>query len=199
MPRAAILFAFAASLALLPGPSRAALIQRPTLTALCAQSTDIVEARLARKHLPGKPEWADTFSATVLSTLAGSCKPGDHLLLHSDLSLYDPAQTGQHCLLFLTRAPGNTGVQVVDMYLIDTHNRVRRYFQPSNPGGLRAEGFRMTETGRQPGLHGQYTALMTAVEDDTQETKYLTLAAERQAITAKWNAKKITKTKGNTP
>ena len=198
MPRAALLLAFAASLALLPGPGRAALIPRLDLTALCAQSTDIVEAKLIRTHRAGTPQWKDTFSATVSSTLAGSCKSGDRLWLNGDLSLYDPARPGQHVLLFLARRPSSSQAAVVDMRLIDTHNRVRRYFQPSNPGGLRAEGFRMTETGRQPGLHGQYTALMTA-EDDTQQTKYLTLAAERQAITAKWNAKKITKTKGNTP
>ena len=189
MTFAAILLAFAASLALLPGPGRAALIQRPTLTALCAQSTDIVEARLARKHLPGKPEWADTFSATVLSALAGSSKPGDRLLLNSDLSLYDPARTSQHCLLFLARSQNSPRVRLVDMWLIDTHNRVRRYFQPSNPGGLLAEGFRMRETGRPKWPHGQVTLILIAMQNDAGENKYPTLAEERRVIAAYWAAK----------
>ena len=189
MPRAAILLAFAASLALLPGPGRAALLQRPTLTALCAQSTDIVEARLTRKHLPGKPEWADTFSATALSTLAGSCKSGDRLLLKTDLSLYDPARTGQHCLLFLIRGQDGPYVHVIDMWLIDTHSRVRRYFQPSNPGGLLAEGFQLTETGQKKWPHGQVTLILTAVQNDTGENTYPTLAEERRVIAAYWAAK----------
>ena len=192
MPRAAILLAFAASLALLPGAGRAALIPRLTLTVLCARSTDIVEARLTRMHTPGKPEWTDTFSATVLSTLAGSCEPGDRLPLATALSLYDPAKTGQHCLLFLARGQDEPRVRVVDMSLIDTHNRVRRYFQPSNPGGLQAEGFQMAETGRKKWPHGQVTLILTAVQSDTGEDKYPTLAEERRAIAAHWAAKQIT-------
>ena len=92
-------------------------------------------------------------------------------------------------LLFLARRPPSVLPTVVDLRLIDTHNRVRRYFQPSNPGGLQAEGFRMVETGQRPRPHGQYTALMTAIEDNTQETKYPTLTEECRKIAVLWTAK----------
>lgn len=193
MPRIAKISACAFFLLLIPLSGRAAQIPRPDLARSCFLSTDIVEARLTRTHRAGTPEWADTFSAAVLRPVVGAYVSGRRIRipLADDLSLYDPARTGQRVLLFLARGPSPSQIAVVDMRLIDSKGRVRRYFQVSNPGGLRAEGFPLTIIGVRPGPHGHFTGLLNAAEDDTQETKYPTLAEERRAIAAQWAAKRI--------
>ena len=186
---------------LLPASSRAALISTYDLTTLCFLSTDVVEARLTRHHLSGQEEWKDTFTATVLNPLQGKLKAGDRVS-GLDLTSYDPAQTGRRCLLFLTpntlASPSPARAvprRVVDMLLIDSHDRVRRYFQWSNPGGLVAEGFRLVPvappsskkiTREHGALVYSYQENDGFVEDDSAEPRYRTRAEERLLIASRW-------------
>ncbi len=185
MPRPSTLLPllFLASLA---APSRAALIQTYDLTTLCFLSTDVVEARLTRHHLPGQEDWKDTFTATVLNPVEGKYKAGDQIS-RLDCTLYNPAQTGQHCLLFLTSKQEGQDllgrklppVRLVDMLLVDTQSRVRRYFQWSDPGGLAAEGYIPPGLPEQSGLPQQH---------------FPTLNEARKIIGFKWDAAKRIKT-----
>ena len=167
-------------------PCRAALIQTYDLTTLCFLSMDVVEARLTRHHLPGQEDWKDTFTATVLNPLEGKYKAGDRIS-RLDCTLYNPAQTGQHCLLFLTSAQEGQDslgrklppVHLVDMLLIDSQSRVRRYFQWSDPGGLAAEGYIPPGLPEQSGLPQQ---------------RFPTLTEARKIIASKWTASKKMKT-----
>ena len=205
MPRSCkLLLPTLAALVLLPVPSRAALIQTYDLTTLCFLSTDVVEARLTRHHLPGQPEWNDKFTATVLNPLEGHFHAGDQIK-GLDLSPYDPAGTGQCCILFLAPntvflpvPPKDAQTRTVDVLLVDSHNRVRRYFQRADPGGLVAEGF--TRISLPPSSkrtithHGSavyiYQENSSFTENDAAEQKYPTLAEERRLITSKWAAVK---------
>lgn len=171
-------------------PCQAVLINTYDLTTLCFLSTDVVEARLTRHHLPGQPEWKDRFTATVLNPLEGRFQAGNQIQ-GLDLTLYDPARTGQQCILFLapntlfgSAPPKSAPLQAVDMVLIDAHSRVRRYFQWSNPGGLRAEGYyEFSYDGEPyPAMH-----LGEAVSD---KKFYPALVEERAAIATKWAAAK---------
>ncbi len=191
-------------------PCQAKLINTYDLTTLCFLSTDIVEARLTRHHLPGQEEWKDTFTATVLNPLESGCKAGDKISRLA-LTLYAPARTGQNCLLFLTRKQDNDWqgknpppVRPVDMLLIDSQNRVRRYFQWSNPGGLVAEHFVSTEHPPPPSqiktmrVHGTwvytYQEHNTFEENDAAEQRFRPLAEERSLIVSRWAAAKKMKT-----
>jgi hypothetical protein len=182
-------------------PCHAALIQTFDLKTLCFLSTDVVEARLERHHLPGQPEWNDRFTATVLNPLEGRFHAGDQIK-GLDLSLYDPARTEQHCILFLApntvflpTPPKDAPLRTVDMMLIDSHNRVRRYFQQSDPGGLIAEGFtrislpptlKRTIIHRHNATASLYQENSTFAENVAAEQKYPTLAEERLLITSRW-------------
>lgn len=190
---------------LAPVPGRAALIQTFDLTTLCFLSTDVVEARLTRHHIPGQEEWKDTFTATVLNPLEGRFHVGDQIKA-LDLELYDPARTGQHCFLFLAPSEWLQGkpLRAVDMLIIDSQSHVRRYFQQENPGGLVAESFDYTEHPPLPSQikkthsHGvlvySYQANITFEENDAAEQKFRTLAEERLLIISKWAAAKKLKT-----
>ncbi len=202
MPRFRDLFAmgfllFAAPFSL---PCRAKLLPTYDLATLCFQSTAVVEARIVRHHLSGQEEWKDTFTATVTSPLEGGFHAGDPIF-GLDLSLYDPARTGQRCLLFLARdTPASAEPpRVVSMLLVDSRSRVRRYYQESNPGGLVAEGFRLVPiappshikvTRRHGHLVYSYQENDGYVEDDSAEPRYPALADERALILTKWTAAK---------
>lgn len=151
--------------ALLPRPVSAALIPRYDLESLSYMSTDVVEATLTRYPIAGLQE--DRFTATVTASITGKFHPGDKIS-GLDLSLYDPNANGQRCILFIARKQFQFYVlpsptippEAVDMLLIDSHNRVERYYQRSNPGGLTADN----------------------------NSKSPTLTAERSTIAAKWAA-----------
>ena len=151
--------------ALLPRPAHAALTPRYDLESLCYMSTDVVEATLTRYPVAGLQE--DRFTATVISSITGKSHPGDKI---SDLNLsrYDPHANGQRCILFIALKQFQFYVspsqacppEAVDMLLIDSHNRVQRYYQVQNPGGLTA----------------------------ANSVQAPALRAERSAIAAKWAA-----------
>lgn len=197
-------------------PCQAALIRTFDLTTLCFLSTDVVEARLTRHHLPGQEDWKDTFTATVISPLEGNYKAGDRIQ-RLYLNLYDPASTGQYCLLFLTRKQNDlysleknppparlVDMLLIDMLLIDSQSRVRRYFQWENPGGLVAERFVFTEHPPPPSemkithSHGTlvyvYQEHDTFEENDGAEQRLRPLAEERSLIISKWATAKKLKT-----
>lgn len=172
-----------AVLVFLTRPCSAALIPRYDLESLCYLSTDVVEAAIVRHHAAGHPEWEDRFTATVVSALAGKYKPGDKIG-SLDLTLYNPNANGQRCLLFLARRdpfspapPKSILPHPVDLLLIDGHDRVRRYSQLDNPGGLDAEGYEPDSSQDQlsPG-------------DLAAQARFPTLAAERGVIKARWAA-----------
>ena len=172
-----------ATVACLPRPSRAAIEPTYDLSSLCFMSTDCVEVELVRHHYPGQEEWKDTFTATVLASLEGKYQAKDQIAISNyPLWLYQPTRTGMRCILFLTRQnlqlSQDASLPLVDMLLIDSHGRVRRYFQVINPGPMRAEGYRFdNQTGQ-------------VQESDATEQKYPTLAEERALIAAKWVAAK---------
>lgn len=161
------LLLFLTVLTALPYPVHAALIQRYDLESLCYMSTDVVEATLTRNHITGLQEEDDRFTATVTSSITGKFHPGDKI---GDLNLsrYDPNANGQRCILFVARKQFQFHVspspacplKAVDMLLIDSHNRMQRYYQTQNPGGLTA----------------------------ASNVQAPTLHAERSAIAAKWAA-----------
>jgi len=176
------------------------------LTTLCFLSTDVVEARLIRHHIPGQEDWKDTFTATVLNPLEGSYHVGDQIK-GLNLTSNNPANTGQHCLLFLTPntvfspiPPKDAPLRVVDMLVIDSRNCVRRYFQWSNPGGLVAEGFYTYveyQTEKTMYINGVLTHTYKGckfAEGNTAQQKYPTLAEERKVIASRWAAAKKLKT-----
>ena len=179
MPRFRRFFlALLAVFAFLPRPSFAALIPRYDLESLCYLSTDVVEASLdGYKTNPA----AVSGMATVTASLIGRYHAGDEVAI-SGLDLYTPARPGQRCLLFIARRqftfdaqpPKTIGQRVVDMLFIDKYNRVQRYFQTSNPGGLLAEDYP---------LPGSNAFVLNAYVLDK---KCPTLAAERSAIAAEW-------------
>ena len=183
-----------AAFALLPCPSYAFPAPTYDLESLCYLCTNVVEATLVRHHTTGQEAWKDTFTATVVNSIIGQYKFGDSTgpFDPSELEMYSPAETGQHCILFLSPhaqpsarpAPSGTPYykdDVVDMLLIDKHGRVRRYYQWSNPGGMIAEGYL-------PFLYdGEPHPAMHLGEADAAEETYPTLAAERRAIVAKWD------------
>ncbi len=86
------------------------------------------------------------------------------------------------------------------MLLIDSHDRVRRYFQRENPGGLVAESFDFTEhpplpsqiktTHRHGVLVYSYQTNITFEEDDAAEQRFRPLAEERSLIISRWAAAK---------
>ncbi len=175
MPRSRRLFVLLllALIAFLESSVHAALIFRYDLQSVCFMSTDIVEATLVRSHQPGKTEWNDTYTATVLSSLEGKHKAGDQIKkLH--MQLYSPDQISRHCILFLAPAghldrsqiSKTSSPAVVDMMLIDNKGFVHRYCQQSDPGLL--------------------------VTDYSPSHSHPALAAERTLIMSKWaTAKKL--------
>ena len=186
-----------AALALLPRPSYAVLIPTYDLESLCYMSTAVVEAAIVRHHVAGQEESKDTFTATVVFPIAGQYRVGGKIG-SLDLTLYDPAATGQPCILFIARKqfyfsgqPSETiSPRVTDVLLLDKHGRVRRYFQWSNPGGMVAEGYvdsiylQAVKTRKGVTTH----QMKPRQEDDAAEQTYPTLAAERSIIAAKWAA-----------
>ena len=155
-----------ALIAFLEAPVHAALILRYDLQSVCYMSTDVVEATLVRCHQPGKPEWNDTYTATVLNTLAGNHKAGDQIK-RLDMQLYSPDQISRHCILFLAPAGyldrnrfQKGGLpEVVDMMLVDNKGSVHRYFQRSDPGLLVAD---YSSHRKYPTLAGEYAVIMSA-------------------------------------
>ena len=136
-------------LALLSRPSLAALIPRYELDSLCYMSTDIVEATLVRHHIAGQPVGKNTFTTTVLSTIAGHYREGDKIILYG-LQNYAATQNPQHCLILITNKQFRedfhpqpaVNPQVVDMLLINSHGHVERYRQASNHAGLSTQRHR---------------------------------------------------------
>lgn len=162
-------------------PVHAAFIPRYDLESLCYMSTDVVEATIVRHHVAGHQEWDDRFTATVVRPIAGQYKSGDKIDA-LDLTLYNPNASGQRCILFLTCKAFQFYVQpsktipprAVDMLLVDRHDRVWRYYQWSNPGGLTA-------------AFGPLSSKQVASAADLE--RHLPMfAAERTAIAAKWLA-----------
>ena len=190
--------AFLSALALLPRPGSAVFIPTYDLESLCLMSTDVVEATLVRRHVGGQEEWKDTFTATVVSPVAGQCCVGDRIGPLLDLTLYDPAASGQRCILFIahkqfyfSEQPSETiPPRVTDMLLLDGHNRVRRYFQWSNPGGMVAEGYGDSVYLQAVKTKGGVATsqMKPRQENDATEQTYPTLAAERSIIAVKWAA-----------
>ena len=186
-----------AALVLLPRTCYAFPTPTYDLESLCLVSTDVVEAALIRHHTAGQPEWKDTFTATVTKTLEGDYKVGDQIEALS-LEGFDPARTGQRCILFIARKEFRFDAEpslpiaprVTDMLLIDSHNRVRRYFQQMNPGGLVAQGYIdsiLEDTATKK--DGVVTLQMgPRQEEDAGEHAYPSLEAERIIIATNWVA-----------
>lgn len=181
---------------LIAAPTHAALIRAYDLDTLCFMSTDVVEARLIQHHQPNQKQWDGTFTATVLSTLAGKYKAGDQIN-SLDVELYNPVRAGQRCLLFIARKqfyfaylqpPEAIPPQVTDMFLIDTQNRVRRYFQWSNPGGLLAEGYSISWVFPNINSAKPVAGVEKTTNSDSRERTYPTFAEERQIVASKWAA-----------
>lgn len=205
--RKLFVFPLLAFLAFLPCPGFAALIYTYDLDSLCYMSTDVVEATLLRRHTSGQEEWKDTFTATVAASIAGQYHVGDKIGL-LDLTLYDPAASGQRCILFIARKQFYIHLQpseviapeVTDMLLIDRRHHVRRYFQWMNPGGLLAEGFSpfppihlelVPKHKRSHDAHWRKTVTLvsgTGPEDDSSEQSYPADTKECEIIALKWAA-----------
>lgn len=165
--------------------SSAALIRTYDLDTLCYKSSDVVVATLTRDHVPGKQPYEDRFTAAVVDPIEGQYHTGD-TITSLDLDLYDPAENGQRCILFLQHQEMQLHSQtpvaisppwVEDMLLIDSKDHVRRYYQWMDPGGLLAEGYSMPFGGKP-----------MPNNSDTDEAKYPTLSTERSAIVARWTA-----------
>lgn len=182
----------------------ASLVPRPTcafplptydLESLCYLSTDVVEVTLTRHHVAGQEERKDVFTATVVASIVGKHISGEQIgpFDPAELYWYSLATTSQHCILFLAPhaqpsarpAPPSSPYykdSVEDILLIDRQDRVRRYYQQSDPTEdiKKAEGYVIFFYDGEPNHHLHFA------EDDTKERSYPTLISERSAIVAKW-------------
>ncbi len=117
------------------------------LASLVFLSTDIVIADIS--------ESADhKFTATVVESLYGAVKPGDHLdTLTPFLSFFRPMESGIRVVLFLDRRPHQYdffnseaakspfAVPPSGVYLIDEYDHVHEYYQSNNPGPYVAQHY----------------------------------------------------------
>lgn len=118
------------------------------LDSLAYFSTDIVVAQVS---MVGK----DGISATVLETLSGALKPGDHITdLYPFLGpFFTPLPDRAKVILFLDDRPRSPSmfsdvnrakyaIPPSGVYLIDEYDHVHEYYQWDNPGPYIAEGYR---------------------------------------------------------
>jgi len=142
-----IILALSLQLLLLAPQSTAMTMLHYDLASLVFLSTDIVIADIS--------ESADhKFTATVVESLYGAVKPGDHLdTLTPFLSFFRPMETGIRVVLFLDRRPHQYdffhsdaakspfAVPPSGVYLVDQYDHVHEYYQPNNPGPYVAQHY----------------------------------------------------------